>query len=157
MNSLPALTFKGMSIFYPQINQQKMARELLADTDQIEAESSAVTAPKGVKARLRTLDDLDRRTRAAQATFELRDSIASDLGGADRLSAMQKEIVDGAALLGAMIKDLGANYLSGDPVDLAEFMALTNAQRRLLADIGLERRQRDVTPTLDSYLNRGAA
>lgn len=131
---------------------------MLADTDQMEAESQAATPAKGGgKVRLRTLDDLDRRTRAAQATFELRDQIAKDLGGIDRLSAMQREIVDGAALLGAMIKDAGATYLSGDPVDLGEFMALTNAQRRLLADIGLERRAKDVTPTLRDIIAGHAA
>ncbi|WP_292378781.1 hypothetical protein [Mesorhizobium sp.] len=106
---------------------------------------------------MRTLDDLDRRTKAAQATFELRNSIANDLGGVDHLSAMQRELVDGAALLGAMIKDLGANYLSGDPVDLSEFMALTNAQRRLLADIGLERKARDITPSLSDIIAGRAA
>ncbi|TPL75115.1 hypothetical protein [Mesorhizobium sp. B2-3-15] len=130
---------------------------MLAEADQIEAESSTVTAPKGAKARLRTLDDLDRRTKAAQATFELRDQLASDLGGMEQLSAMEREIVDGAALLGAMIKDAGATYLSGDPVDLGEFMALTNAQRRLLADVGLQRRARDVTPTLQDIIAGRAA
>lgn len=130
---------------------------MLADTDQIDTESQAVASSKGPKARLRTLDDLDRRTRAAQATFELRDQIAKDLGGIDRLSAMKREIVDSAALLGAMIKDAGATYLSGDPVDLGEFMALTNAQRRLLADIGLERRARDVTPSLQDIIAGHAA
>ncbi|MER8923427.1 hypothetical protein [Mesorhizobium sp. M0802] len=130
---------------------------MLADADPIDTESQAVAPSKGAKARLRTLDDLDRRTRAAQATFELRDQIAKDLGGIDRLSAMQREIVDGAALLGAMIKDAGATYLSGDPVDLGEFMALTNAQRRLLADVGLERRARDVTPTLQDIIAGRAA
>ncbi|MER9285070.1 hypothetical protein [Mesorhizobium australicum] len=130
---------------------------MLADTDQIDTESQAVAPSKGPKARLRTLDDLDRRTRAAQATFELRDQIAKDLGGIDRLSAMKREIVDSAALLGAMIKDAGATYLSGDPVDLGEFMALTNAQRRLLADIGLERRAKDITPSLADIIAGHAA
>ncbi|TIT36184.1 MAG: hypothetical protein E5W65_10495 [Mesorhizobium sp.] len=129
-----------------------------ADADLIDLSSSPDTPSKGgSKARLRTLDDLDRRTKAAQATFELRNSIANDLGGVDHLSAMQRELVDGAALLGAMIKDLGANYLSGDPVDLSEFMALTNAQRRLLADIGLERKARDITPSLSDIIAGRAA
>ena len=130
---------------------------MLADTAPIDLGSSPNASRSGAKARLRTLDDLDRRTKAAQATFELRDSIATDLGGIERLSAMQRELVDGAALLGAMIKDLGANYLSGDPIDLSEFMALTNAQRRLLADIGLERKARDITPTLNDIIAGRAA
>ena len=104
------------------------------------------------KARLRTLADLDRRTTAARVAFELRDSIAADLGGMDHLTAMQRELVENTAVLGAMLKDAAASYLSGDPVDLAEFMALTNAQRRLLADLGLERRAHDLTPDLRRYV-----
>jgi hypothetical protein len=110
------------------------------------------------RARLRTLADVDRRTRAGQAAFRLRDDLADDLGGWDRLSAMERELVENTAVLGAMLKDAAASYLSGDPVDLQEYMALTNAQRRLLADLGLQRRGRDVTPTVDAYLSkRGAA
>jgi hypothetical protein len=66
---------------------------------------------------------------------------------------MQRELVENVAVLGAMLRDAAVSYLSGDPVDLGEFMALSNAQRRLLADLGLERRSRDVTPTLRDYLN----
>ncbi|WP_164783919.1 MULTISPECIES: hypothetical protein [unclassified Mesorhizobium] len=40
------------------------------------------SAPKGGgKVRLKTLADLHRRTTAARVVFELRDSLAADLGG----------------------------------------------------------------------------
>lgn len=123
------------------------------DAAPLDPESKADAPRKaGAKARLRTLDDLDRRTKAGQAALKLRDDIAADLGGWDRLSAMQRELVSNAALLGAMIEDAGVTYLKGEAVDLAEFMALTNAQRRLLSDLGLERRMRDVTPSARKYL-----
>lgn len=125
------------------------------DAALIEPERRAEARPKGgAKARLRTLDDLDRRTKAGQAALKLRDDMAADLGGWDRLSAMQRELVSNAALLGAMIEDAGVTYLKGEPVDLAEFMALTNAQRRLLADLGLDRRLTNVTPNAREYLAR---
>ena len=115
-------------------------------------------AKGGEKARLRTLDDLDRRTKAAQQALTLRDPLAADLGGWDRISIAERQLVENVALLGAMIRDAGASYLSGDPINASEFMALTNAQRRLLADLGLERRARDVTPDLHAYVrDRGAA
>lgn len=104
------------------------------------------------RVRLRTLADLDRRTSAARAALSLRDSLASDLGGLDHLTAMQRELVENSAVLGAMLKDASARYLSGLPVDLTEFMALTNAQRRLLADLGLERRMHELVPTLAQHL-----
>jgi hypothetical protein len=106
----------------------------------------------GRKARLRTLADLDKRTNAAKLTFELRDRIMSDLGGADRLSAMQMEVIDNVAVMGAMLRDAAAGYLTGEPTDLAEFTTLANAQRRLLADLGFQRVPRDVTPDLQNYI-----
>lgn len=112
----------------------------------------SVSPAKGSgKVKLKTLADIDRRTRAAQACFELRDRLIRDLGGEDCLSVMQRELIDNTACLGAMLKDAAASYLQGEPVDLGEFMALTNAQRRLLADLGLARRAKDVTPSLSDY------
>jgi hypothetical protein len=110
-------------------------------------------APKaGGKVRLRTLADLDRRTTAARVVFELRDSLAADLGGKANLRVMKLEIIDNVAVLGAMLKDAAASYITGEPVDLSEYMSLTNAQRRLLADLGLERRAiKDITPSLKDY------
>ena len=83
--------------------------------------------------------------------FELRDRLIADMGGRDRLSVMQAELIDNTAILGAMLKDSAANYLQGEPIDLTEFMSLTNAQRRLLSDLGLEKRIKDVTPSLSEY------
>jgi len=111
----------------------------------------------GKRVKLKSLADLDRRTAAAKSAFDLRDRIISDLGGADRLSAMQCELIDSVALLGAAIKDMGASYLSGRPVDLAECATLMNAQRRLLADLGLDRKTRDITPDLSDYVNQRTA
>lgn len=124
-----------------------------SDTEAMERRSPA---KGGAKARLLTLADLDGRTRAAQVVFKLRDDLADDLGGWDRLSAMQRELVENTAVLGAMLRDASTRYVSGGYVDLPEFMALTNAQRRLLADLGLQRQLRDVTPDLHDYV-RGAA
>lgn len=97
------------------------------------------------RVRLRTLDDLDKRTKAARDTADLRESIAADLGGWDDISAMTGELVTGASLLGAIIRDRATAYLSGEQVDLVELMGLTNAQRRLLADIGPDRRVGSLT------------
>ncbi len=128
-----------------------------ADSADMEGESPS---KGGQKVRLRTLADLDRRTTAARVVFELRDSLAADLGGKANLSVMKLELIDNVACLGAMLKDAAASYITGEPIDINEFMALTNAQRRLLADLGLERRAlKDITPSLESYVqqNYGAA
>lgn len=126
----------------------------LDDAPKSRRSRAAAPAKPGGKARLRTLADLDKRTRAHRDTAELRENIAADLGGWPNVSAMASEIITSASLLGAIIRDRAAAYLAGDAMDLGEFITLTNAQRRLLADLGLERRARDVTPDLHDYLSR---
>lgn len=116
-----------------------------ADRPQMQADRSA--KKRKPKARIRTLGDLDRRTRAARDAEELRDRIAADLGGWDEISAMSEELLTGAALLGAVIRDRATSFLSGERVDLVELMSLTNAQRRLIADLGLDRQPINVTRT----------
>lgn len=111
----------------------------------------------GRKLKLRSLDDLDGRTTAARSAFALRSAIANDLGGTDALSSMQLAIVNNAAVLGAMLENLAAGYLAGEKTDLGSYATLSNAQRRLLSDLGLERRSKDISPDLRSYLKRRSA
>ncbi len=56
-------------------------------------------------------------------------------------------------------EDVEARMAKGGDIDIGEFTTATNALRRLLADIGLERKARDITPTLEQYLreNHGEA
>lgn len=127
------------------------------DTPPKRPKPTPTAPPKPVqKARLRTLADLDKRTRAHRDTAELMENIATDLGGWSNVSTMAAEIITSASLLGAVIRDRAASYLTGEAMDLGEFITLTNAQRRLLADLGLERRARDLTPDLQEYLSRKA-
>jgi hypothetical protein len=57
-------------------------------------------------------------------------------------------------VLGAYIESCEVKWLGGEAVDLADYLAAINSQRRVLATIGLERRARDVTPDLGSYNER---
>ncbi len=98
------------------------------------------------RARLLTLDHLDQRTAAARAARTLVDHLTSDLGGNDQLSAGERELVKRAALCGAIVADFEARWVAGQLVELGEYLAAVNVQRRVLATLGLRRRARDVTP-----------
>jgi hypothetical protein len=111
---------------------------------------------KAGKVRLFCVEDLDGRTRASQLVRATITSLADDLGGADRLSTAEKQIVNRAALVGAMCEDVGVRWLAGEPVDAMQLTTLANAERRLLEVLGMKRRARDVTPTLCEYL-RGSS
>lgn len=112
------------------------------------------------KLRLLTLDQLDHRTAAAKRCRDLIATIELDLGGGDRLSTGERQIIQRAAITGAVLEDIETRWLAGEPIDPALYATLGNAQRRLLETIGLRRRARDVTPSVDEYvarLNGGAA
>lgn len=114
---------------------------------------SAEAMPKGNgKARFLTLADLDRRTVAYRKAEALISALESDLGGSDVLTTGERQLVQRAAVLGAMIEDLETRWISGVPIDTAAFCTVVNAQRRVLETIGIKRRQRDVTPNLSDYI-----
>jgi hypothetical protein len=98
------------------------------------------------------LADLDGRTKARRAAERLFNDLVADLGGESRVSAGQRAIAESAAVLKAMADDQGARYLAGEPVDITGYATTVNAMRRLLADLGLERRMRDEPPSLATYL-----
>jgi hypothetical protein len=126
--------------------------EAHADTVTIDAASNAVSTRMKGRMRLVTLDALDGRTRAARRAHELIEAIETDLGGGDRLSEGSRQLVQRAAVLGTFIESCEAQWLSGETVELADYLAAINSQRRVLATIGLQRRAKDVSPSLGELM-----
>lgn len=116
---------------------------------------NATPATRAGRVRLRTLGDLDGRTAAARRFRELASSYAVDLGG--DLTTAQAAIVQRAASIQLWCESAEAEYAETGALDIAAFTTATNALRRLLADIGLERRAKDVTPDLRTYIAKRAA
>ena len=87
--------------------------------------------------------NLDGRSLAARRFRELNLAIASDLGGADQLSAVQAQIVkrfSGVSVLGEMLE---ARLVAGDPeLDLGAYATLLNSSARLAQLVGLKRQPR---------------
>ena len=123
------------------------------DVQQIDARSPTDQAPKtaSTKPRLLTLDGLDRRTAAYRETRKLIDELEEDLGGRDRLATGERQLIQRAAVLGAVLTDTESKWIGGEPIDITAYCTVVNAQRRLLETIGLRRVPRDVT-TLSQYL-----
>ena len=108
-----------------------------------------VPKKRGGKTRLATLDQLDGRTCAAKRARDLVAGLESDLGGAPEITTGQRELVKRAALLGAFVEDCECRWLRNEAVEMVEYLAATNAQRRVLMALGLDRHARDVTPEAD--------
>jgi hypothetical protein len=100
---------------------------------------------------------IDGRTREAKLYGMTVADIASDLGGTDELSRAELELIRRAAGLSVLAALAESRLLSGDNIDISELVSVGNAQRRILATLGLQRRQKDVTPSLAEALAQVAA
>jgi hypothetical protein len=116
------------------------------------ARSAGIKIRRGRKETLLSLAGMDRRTRAYQDSETLIGSIEADLGGADHLTAAERQLVQHGAILGAVLCGMERNWISGKPLEPSIYCTLVNAQRRVFETIGLHRRARDVTPDLRTYL-----
>jgi hypothetical protein len=81
----------------------------------------------------------------------------SDLGGDDAVSEAERSIVRRAATLTIELERLELAFaLAGEaaPEQIDLYQRTANSLRRLLESVGLERRAKDVTPSLQDYLQR---
>jgi hypothetical protein len=111
---------------------------------------------RAVKPQLLTRERLGRRSNTAKLFAQMASAIEVDLGGRSQLSRIELELVEafcGAALL---MRHLNARLVllkDGEPIDAAAFATATTALTRIAGQLGLSRRQRDVTaPSLNQYL-----
>jgi hypothetical protein len=63
-------------------------------------------------------------------------------------------IIRRATQLAVWCEQAEAEAAAGGALDLANYCTATNSLRRLLLDLGLERRMRDITPNIDAYLRK---
>jgi hypothetical protein len=86
------------------------------------------------KVRLLSRDALDGRTKARKQFDAIASGIAADLGGEDRLSTVQKHLVEAFAGCALTLNDINARALLGEPVDLlaySQLMSLVRQERRI--------------------------
>jgi hypothetical protein len=83
----------------------------------------------------------------------------SDLGGIEAASEAEKSIIRRAATLTIELERLEAKFSAGKAfdTDLDMYQRCSNSLRRLLEAVGIQRRPRDVTPSVSEYLASKAA
>jgi hypothetical protein len=119
---------------------------------------TSIVEPKTVrhrarsKVRLLTRQSLDGRTRASKLFGEIVGGIETDLGGRDRLTTVERSLVEAFGGAAVLVNALNARLLLGQQVDLAEYSTVVSTLVRTASRIGVTRRPRDVTPSLDEYL-----
>jgi hypothetical protein len=116
-------------------------------------------APKGrskVTNRRQLFIDGDARLKVSRRFRDVLASIATDLGGVDRLSEGQKQIARRCAMLSVECEIMESAAVAGQPFDLDAYGQLTDRLGRAFQRLGLKRVMHDVTPDLGAYLTATA-
>lgn len=100
------------------------------------------------------LPGVDGRSAVARRARDIFDAICSDLGGHDRLSEAQTQLVRRAAMISIQCEQLEAIAAAGREIDLDVFGKLTDRLGRTLQRLGLKRQPRDITPRLGHYVKQ---
>jgi len=106
------------------------------------------------------LPDVDGRSLWVRRFRDLLALHLDDLGGADIASEAQKAIARRAACLIVELERLEQRFATqgaSEGGQLDQYQRVSNTLRRLLESLGLERRQRDVTPGVRQYVAVKAA
>jgi hypothetical protein len=106
------------------------------------------------------LPGVDGRSTWARRLRDLISLHLSDLGGDGAVSEAEKSIVRRVATLTVELERMESVFaLAGEalPEQIGLYQRTANSLRRLLESVGLERRAKNVTPTLAQYLESKAA
>src|SRR5262249_28620682 len=120
--------------------------EIPADADQLRSvaeQTRSDTAPirgryrKRTKVKLIGRNHLDGRTHAARKFDSTVAGIASDLGGADQLSTVQRNLIEAFAGASALLNHMNAQLLSGQTVNMVEYAQAGSLMVRIAARLGI--------------------
>ena len=109
-----------------------------------------------VRTSMSDLGQVDRRSRAWRRRERRRAEIVAGLGGEDRLTPHQRELVDLLLGLGQLVEGFQAKMATGVEIDAERYLSAVKEQRRVIGELGLRRVQRP-TPTLAEHLAKRAA
>ena len=92
-------------------------------------------------------------TPGARRFRDLVNAYVADMGGLDRCSEIKIGLLRRLAATTVAAEQLESRMVNGKSVDISQLCTLASTAVRISQRVGLERKQRDVTPSLQSYLN----
>jgi hypothetical protein len=107
---------------------------------------------KATRPQLLMRSSLDGRTNAARYFDKLAADIEADLGGRDRLSAIERALVEAFCGAAVTMFALNTKLALGQPIDLSQHAQCVGAMVRVASRLGVSRRAKDVGPSLNQYL-----
>ncbi len=97
------------------------------------------------------LDALDGRLSLARDLRQRFDEVCADLGGKDRLSYMQRSLVERGLWLEFWLSTQERELAGGNEFDVGRWVQAANSLQGIYSKLGLQRQAREV-PTLQAYL-----
>lgn len=103
------------------------------------------------------MESLDQRSAWARRLRDLINDHVSDLGGDENVSHAERLLVRRVAMLALQLELMEQKFAHAEggeasPKMLDMYQRTTGALRRTLESLGLQRRQKDITPSLGNYL-----
>jgi hypothetical protein len=98
------------------------------------------------------LPGIDGRSPTARRYRDLVDAICQDQGGKDRMAEARVQLVRRFSAAAVLAEQIEAKLVMGQPVNIGEHAQLTSAMVRVASRIGINRRAREIMPTLNEYL-----
>jgi hypothetical protein len=92
------------------------------------------------------LPDIDGRTAIARRFKDITSAILADQGGAEQCAEIRLQLVRRFAAAAVLAEQMESRLANGEQIDIQEHAFLCSTLTRLAQRIGIERRQRDVTP-----------
>lgn len=108
-----------------------------------------MTRSRPPKVKLRALASLDGRTALIRQGRDLRAALSADLGG--DLTTAQAILVERACTLAMFCERCEITWLASGELD-DSYLGAVGTLRHVLAQIGIKRVARDVTPDLSTYI-----
>jgi hypothetical protein len=103
------------------------------------------------------LAGVDQRSSVARRYRDLMHEAIADSGGLSECSQARLQLIRRLAALSVQLEALEAKLAEGAEIDITDYTALTSTLVRVVSRLGLERRSRNVTPSLADYLQQQAA
>ena len=98
------------------------------------------------------LEGVDGRCLLARRYRDVANAIIVDQGGLDRLSETRVQLIRRFAAAACLAEQLEARLVRGDQIDIQEHSLLVSTMVRVAQRLGVDRRAKNITPTLGDYL-----
>jgi hypothetical protein len=98
------------------------------------------------------LPDVDGRSAVARRYRDIAAQIIADMGGASQCAEARLQLIRRFAAAAVLAEQMEARLANGHSINITDHALLSSTLVRLAQRIGIDRRSRNITPSLSEYL-----